>query len=200
MNTFKYVAILTLVVLVVGAVSYNLGNQKNQSKIDSLNSQLGNLQNQVSSLSKQLTSATTTDSCQSTNLSASLTDGSGTAGTYYYLINLKNTGSSGCSYSGKTTISLLDSNNNILGSYNLATSSGLNIPAGQVIYATVGFPDANNYVGMSACKVGVTTLGIYPPNQTTAVSVANINQLQTGFTDNYCTGFSVKAFSLTKPK
>lgn len=139
-------------------------------------------------------SGTTISACQSSNLVATLTNGSGTAGTYYYNLNLKNNGTTSCTYSGTTTVSLLNSSGTALDSKTASINSAhTTIASGASITAQVSFPDSGNF-STGTCKSGVTTLAVYPPNQTTAVTVTGMDTKNAGFTNFYCPSFAVASF------
>ncbi len=174
--TNYFIGIIVLILIVISGVYYMVGRNK-----------------RVAVPSKNSTR------CQSENLVATLSGGSGAAGTYVYTLGLKNNGSTECVYSGTTTISLRDRNKTAL-TRSSTTSSEVVIPPGQSIYAPVGFPDASNYTGADTCIAGITDLAVYPPSQTTAVTVTDMAELQPGFTNYACASFSLQSFSLVKPE
>ncbi len=211
----KILLSIVLTALIVGGGTYYVLHTREstntntlQTTINALNGNLAALQHQVTNSSTtnvntnvttNTNSATTIAACTSANLSATLTNGSGTAGTYYYTLGLKNTGAAPCTYTGSTKVSLLSAQSSTLGSVASVTADTLTIAAGQSIYAAVGFPNASNYGNSSTCTIGVTTLSVLPPSQTTAVTVAHLDTLYPGWTNYACPGFSVQAFSTTAP-
>jgi hypothetical protein len=212
MNSFiKYCLVIVLTAALVGGITYYCVNQRVQDTTTTLTNQVNALQHKVNDLSSQTATNTpivtatpssgtvTTAACSSAVLTASLTSGNGTAGTYYYTLNIKNTGATSCVYSGSTKVSLVNSQNAVLGSSATSTTTPLTLPSGGSIASVVAFPDSSNYSGTNACKTGVVGLAVYPSSQTTAITVNNINQLQPGFTDSACSGFKVQAFALATP-
>lgn len=219
MNTItKYILTGLISALVVGGgtyyvVNHQATNDKNdlQAQIDTLNSKVATLsQDAVSSstagspsttssattATPSTTASTTTSisACQSSNLAATLANGSGAAGTYYYNLTVKNNGTTSCTYSGTTTVSLLNSSGTALGSATAAINTAhTTIASSASITAQVSFPNSGNY-STGTCKSGVTTLAVYPPNQTTAVTVTGMDTKNAGFTNFYCPGFAVASF------
>ena len=133
--------------------------------------------------------------CQSGSLQLGLADnGGGTAGTFYYTITVTNLSSSPCTITGFPKAALLNKNQVQVGdnAINASTVSSktLTVNSGSVVYASVGFPDSGNF-SAGVCSAVAANLSITPPD--------NINPLLVALSRPYCPGFSVSAFSSTKP-
>lgn len=137
--------------------------------------------------------------CQTADLQAVLTAASGTAGTYYFTLALTNKGTQSCTISGSPTIAALDAAGNEVGrtTPTTHTAAKLTIAAGSKVYSSIGFPDSGSFDAAS-CKA-MKSLAIYPPDQATALTIADINQYNTVFTSKYCQELKVTDFSATQP-
>lgn len=201
-QSMKVVIGLLAAVIILGVGMYYAVNKKPATKTNQNNSSVTT--NSYTSNANTNKAATTNSTaamttCQSADLAATLTNPSGTAGTYYYTLEIKNTGTTTCVYTGSTAVSLVDKNGAALESVTIITPATLSLAAGQSLYAAVGFPNASNYANTSACQAGVTTLAVRVPTQATSVTVKNMETLYPGWTNYACPGFSVGAFSTTKP-
>ncbi len=134
-------------------------------------------------------------SCQSSNLSAIFSQGDTAAGTYYSTLILENNGTLPCRYSGITRIELRDKNNKTLVSTQTETKTALVLEPTQTVSATIGFPNPSNYTSSTACQSGVTQLALFAPDQTDPMVVGNLEQLNQGWTNFACPGFSAQNFS-----
>lgn len=148
------------------------------------------------------TTATMVTTCVSSNLTVSLTNGNGTAGTYYYDLALTNTGATPCTLAGYPTVSVLDKTGGVLGTAvhsGSSTTKSITLASGAAAYAAVGLPNSGNYYGTNTtCTAGASSLRVVPATGQSPLTIDNIGQRNPGFTDVYCPSFSVGQFSSTK--
>jgi hypothetical protein len=126
--------------------------------------------------------------CASTALTARLGPGSGAAGSSYYPVELTNSSSSTCSLYGYPGVSFI-----IAASGSQIGASAIEDPAfprrlvtlapGATAHAVLQVVDARNYPASTCHPVTAHSLRIYPPGQTTALSVS--------FTATACAATSV---------
>ncbi|HUD11124.1 MAG TPA: DUF4232 domain-containing protein [Candidatus Saccharimonadia bacterium] len=132
-----------------------------------------------------ITTATTT-MCTTSDLSASASPGSSAAGTSYDVLALANTSSKPCIIAGYPGVSLLSAAGAVLGlpaTRNASqTSQQITLSPKQSAYSQIGFPDPGAF-GPGKCSGAAVSMRIYPPNQTSSLSVPAAQQ--------YCPGFSV---------
>lgn len=139
------------------------------------------------------TSSTSAGSrCATADLTLSLGNVSGAAGTQHQSLALKNTSNRSCSLFGYPGASLLDANGSILGQPAQRDAARaprvLTLTPGQSAYFTLSFPNAGNFEP-GKCTANASTLRIFPPDQTQSLQVA----LQRP----YCPGFSITALTST---
>jgi len=134
-------------------------------------------------------------SCQTSNLTATLTNGTGTAGTYYYTLTLTNKGTTSCTVTGSPTITALDTDGKTVGTTTPAahTATAITIAAGAKAYSSIGFPNNGNF-DSGVCKA-MKSLVIYPPSQTDGLTIANIDSYNSTFTGMYCQALTITDFS-----
>ena len=130
----------------------------------------------VASSTTSTTGPSGPQACSSSQLSGSLASPNGAAGTTYYFLVLRNTGSTTCTLTGYPGVSFLTgqggSQVGAAADRNPGTANRLQIPAGGSAKAELGITDATNYG--AAC--GITNVGglqVFPPNQTAAIFVAH---------------------------
>lgn len=127
--------------------------------------------------------------CDASNLSLSMGQTDGTAGTLYKHAVITNNGSQSCTLSGYPVAMLLDSHSMTLGSpatpnplYPITT---ITLAHGQQASTILGFPEAGNFPNPGTCSAASTTLKLVLPGST--------QYLTTALVENSCPGFSVTA-------
>jgi hypothetical protein len=125
------------------------------------------------------------------HLSATLSNGEGTAGTYYYRLALTNKSTSACNFNDTVAPTLvpLDTNGAELGTVQNGPASHLVqlFPAGTTLYAAIGFPNADNFDKAADCKAMKSLrLDMVMNSQDVHVTLNNIDSLQPGYTDYFC--------------
>jgi hypothetical protein len=179
--------VLVVIVVVLGAalVLTRASNKKSASS-----SPTPTASAQISPTPSTSQQTTAVGECKTSQLSASLLPASSAAGTSYQTIVLTNVSSSNCTVEGYPGVSLADANGSILGASasrdTVTTPSQLTLAPNKSAYANVGFPDPGNF-SPGQCSTPAAIIKIFPPDQTTALKVANTMQ--------YCPGFSVTALS-----
>jgi hypothetical protein len=114
--------------------------------------------------------------CATSQLTGSLASPNGTAGTTYYYLVLRNTGTATCTVDGYPGVSFVLSQGGAQvgasATRNPGTVATLQIPAGGSAKAELGITDAANY-GTACGITPVNFLQVYPPGQTGALYVAH---------------------------
>lgn len=211
-----YSALLAAGFLVIlGGVSYSIYAWQHHKvtasdvKISSLQQQVSGLKNQLSQLSAKSSSITKSQasesqtlttssaptqqpavtSCDTDDLSLSLGQPNGAAGTSYVDLILTNVSSLSCTLNGYPTVILVDSQGQQLGqTAGQSTSSSapttITLKPDQTAHSTVAFPNPGNF-STGACSNQSTDINLTPSGQTSGLQAATIQQ--------YCPGFSVTA-------
>lgn len=112
--------------------------------------------------------------CATSDLAASVGSGNGTAGTIYYQLKVRNISSTPCYEQGYAGVSLLDSSGRQIGAAAARLSAEeptVVLAPGQTAYATLGVTEAGNFPS-SCVMTPAAELQVYPPNQTTALTVS----------------------------
>lgn len=130
--------------------------------------------------------------CTSQDLTPSIGQTNGTAGTQYIHVVVTNSGKRTCVLNGYPATSLLDANGNRLLSDAQQNNS---LPATAIVlsphtqaYVVLGIPDANNF-DSGACSDTSHTLRLYLPGNIVGMQPLSIDMAQ-----KVCPGFSVTAF------
>jgi len=124
--------------------------------------------------------------CQSMDLTASISAANGAAGTSYQNVVLTNHTNHTCTVTGFPGISLVDAGNNVLGqpaTRNGAAGATVTLAPNTSAAATIALPNPANFAS-GTCSAMSTNLRIYPPDDTTWLSLA--------FKAQWCPGFSVE--------
>ena len=115
--------------------------------------------------------------CTTANLSVwvNISEGNGAAGTIYYPLEFTNTSNHTCRTWGYPGVSTLNASGKQLGDAAgrnpLYAGAWVNIPAGGTAHSLMSYGNAE--VATSGCKpVTASLIKVYPPNQTTAVTLA----------------------------
>ena len=137
--------------------------------------------------------------CKTGQLTATLTNGQGAAGTFYYELMFHNTGSTACTLYGYPGVSYVmgsqgiqvgdpaDRNPTISGQSNAGV---VTLAAGGTAHAVLAQVDVGNYPPATCQPVGTLGLRVYPPDQTAALFVpqtgtgcqaTGVHQLGIGF-------------------
>lgn len=130
--------------------------------------------------------------CSSADLRLSLGTASGTAGSVYQDIEFKNASASSCTLYGFPGVSLLAQSRQIGAAATRSASSHpslVTLGPGQVASALMRVAEALNYPSSTCHPVAATTLRVYPPNQTTPLTVA--------YSGTGCTATSVKLIQVS---
>jgi hypothetical protein len=183
--------ILLVTVVAVGAYIYKNGQHTSSTPVPT-----------AKTPSTTIANATSSDECVTADLSASLAGsvGGGAAGTQYYDLILTNTSSRTCLLYAFPGVALLGTQGNLLGTaqrVNLdgtSAASQVSLAPGQSGYFALGVPNAGNFPA-GTCTSGVASLQIYPPDQTIARIIPNV---ETYVGNIYCPGLAVSAVSATK--
>ena len=113
--------------------------------------------------------------CATSDLTASLNDPSGAAGSVGYALVLRNSGSVSCTLDGYPGVSYVDSSGMTVGAPaqrdSVAPVVTVNLAPREAAQATLIETDAHNYPPDSCQLTSVAGLRIYPPNQTTSLLV-----------------------------
>ena len=120
-------------------------------------------------------SGATTAPCATAALAASLGRPDGTAGTIYYPVNLRNTGSSTCTIQGYPGVSFVAGANNQVGQaaeHDPGSTATVTLSPGQTASATLGIVDAGNFPG-DCQRTPVSGLQSTPPGQTASLVIAH---------------------------
>ncbi len=203
----KYSLIILATALIVGGGTYFIVHHQSVDSKKMLSSQVISLRKNVSVLNAHILKlennktpspaslSVPSNACTSSDLSATLLNGTGAAGTAYYNLQIKNTSNKTCLYSGVTAIFPQNSSGSIVGG-DATTNAVANfkLSANESIYSDVGFPNPGNF-SPGECASGVTSLAVYPPGESKPLT---INITGSNYTNSYCPGFSMNAFS-TKP-
>lgn len=180
-------------------------------KVATLNTQTDGLQREIIELQKQvynlksnsapastsqsqtLTSTTATQSsalssCQTSNLSLSLANPVGTAGTSYVDLIITNTSATSCTLNGYPTVTLLDGQGHQLGQAatpsSSATTTTITLQPNKAAYSSVSFPNPG-FFSPGTCSADSADIRMIPPGSATA--------LEANTTEQYCPGFSVSS-------
>ena len=202
----KYLLIVVVTALVIGGGTYLYEHHQTVNTDDKLSSQIVSLQEHITSLNSQVSTlksaaaaslslkSSAINLCNSSNLSASLVNGNGAAGTYYYDLDIKNVSDKSCTFNGVTAVFPVNSSGKIIGSdADTNAVANFNLAANQSIYADTGFPDPGNF-SPGECSPNVTSLAVYPPGEITPLTISTNNITNGG---DSCTGFSMNPFSTT---
>ncbi|HET9123582.1 MAG TPA: DUF4232 domain-containing protein [Solirubrobacteraceae bacterium] len=112
--------------------------------------------------------------CTSSDLAGTVGHGSAAAGTAYYQLELRNTSAGTCYEQGYAGVSQLGLGGHQIGAAAdevAAAEPRVVLAPGQIAYATLAVADAGNYP--SSCRPGPSPqLRVYPPNQTTSLTIA----------------------------
>ena len=120
-------------------------------------------------------SGATTAPCATAALAASVGRPDGTAGTIYYPVNLRNTGSSTCTIQGYPGVSFVAGANNQVGQaaeHDPGSTATVTLSPGQTASATLGIVDAGNFPG-DCQRTPVSGLQSTPPGQTASLVIAH---------------------------
>lgn len=138
-------------------------------------------------------SAPGTPHCHTNDLSGSLKNEQGAAGSTYVSLALTNHSSASCTLSGYPGVSLVDASGNQIGQpatrdtvhpVTVVTLSG-----NGSAYATLRFPNPANFPSGRCSTEKSVNLRVYPPGETQSLLVPSQHA--------YCPGFSVSALSST---
>jgi hypothetical protein len=131
--------------------------------------------------------------CGTNDLSASIGQASGAAGTTYRQLTLTNQSSAPCTMSGYPGVSLVDASGSQIGEpadRNPTKPSIVVTLAGNgSAYSVIGFPNPADLPSGKCSTTTSTNLRIYPPGNTRSLLVP--------IAERYCPGFSVTALSAT---
>jgi Protein of unknown function (DUF4232) len=122
------------------------------------------------------TPAVTASPCPATQLAASLGQSSGTAGTIYHPLSLRNTGSSTCTIQGYAGVSFVAGTDNHRVGQAAGQDTGstptVTLSPGQMASATLGIVDAGNFPD-DCERTPVSGLQVSPPGQTASLLIAH---------------------------
>lgn len=114
--------------------------------------------------------------CASTALAAGLGRGDGTAGTVYYPLTLRNTGSSTCTIHGYAGVSFVaGTDNHRVGKaaeHDPRSTATVTLSSGQTATATLGIVHAGNFPD-DCQRTPVSGLQVSPPGQTASLVIAH---------------------------
>lgn len=113
--------------------------------------------------------------CTTDELSITLGQGQGAAGTFYSPIIFTNDGSSTCTLFGYPGVSFTDSHHSQIGpaaQRETGPKKKVSLPPGQQASALLRRPDAGNYSAGSCNQKGARFLKVYPPGETVAAYIA----------------------------
>ena len=133
--------------------------------------------------------------CHTADLSASLQDSGGAAGTYYRWVVLTNSSGPTCTVDGYPGVSLVDASGHQLGQ----PASRNPVRAPQVMtlhrndsaYALVAFPNHGNFPPGKCSATQSANMRVYPPDE--------LQSLLVTAHEYYCPGFSVGALGAKTP-
>lgn len=121
-------------------------------------------------------SGASTAPCATAALAASLGRPDGTAGTIYYPVNLRNTGSSTCTIQGYPGVSFVaGADNHQVGQaaeHDPGSTATVTLSPGQTVSATLGIVNAGNFPD-DCQRTPVSGLQITPPGQTASLVIAH---------------------------
>jgi hypothetical protein len=122
------------------------------------------------------TSTRAASQCAATSVAASLGQSNGTAGTIYYPLNLRNTGSSTCTIQGYAGVSFVaGTDNHRVGQaaqQDPGSTPTVTLSPGQAASATLGIVDAGNFPDDCA-RTPVSGLQVSLPGQTPSLLIAH---------------------------
>lgn len=179
------ITLIALVVLAVVILAYLLGRRTRDVAIDATPAPT------VSTTATPTATPTPgVPRCHTADLTLTVGQANGAAGTSYIGIGLTNKSTVTCTIYGYPGASVLDSAGTQLGAAAVRsttiTPALITLAAGQEAHAALGFPNAGNF-DPGKCSAASTTLRLYAPDESTALTAPLIQQ--------NCPGFSVTAFS-----
>jgi len=127
--------------------------------------------------------------CTTENLKLTAGQQNGAAGTIYQHVALTNTGKKSCTMAGYPTAFLYGSDGHALGNSAAAqpqpAPSVITLASGETAHTVLGYPQAGNFPPGICTTAKSTTLNLYPPSNTAA--------LTTPLEIAWCPGFSETA-------
>lgn len=201
-NKMKKMMIWTIIFILIalaagGVVGYFIGkmdkdqaveNARNQAKQEAMSQHEQKDSNGSSSQTTTPEKTTTDATCNADELSLTMGEGSGAAGTVFYPLIFTNTGDRTCNLYGYPGVSLVDNNGNMIGEpaeRTPSTEATITLEPGGKTQANMGVPNSSNFPE-GQCKDGATKIRVYPPNDTGYLSIASGADIT-----SWCPGFSI---------